>query len=179
MAAHHDSRSSEQGSTRRTFLKSFPKTLVVEDNPNDAFSLQCALKEANIEASVHFVSDEQEAIEYLRGKELFEYVASPSLPGLLLVALELPQGEGLGLLQWLKQRPHLRPARVVVFSSASKPGEEQQALALGADYYLTKPVAPADFCTALSHLQRLLLDGPKRPGAKAESDHPKPARAAA
>lgn len=149
----------------------FPKTLVVEDNPNDALSFQCALKQVGIEATVHFVSDGVEAIEYLRGKELFEKIASPSLPGLLLLGLELPRLDGFGLLQWLRLRPHLRPARVLAFGSPERPQDEARALALGADHYLAKPLPPADFRTTLLSLQRLLLNWPVAPSAQSLS-HP-------
>lgn len=157
MAATTGNRRSGPVSAQLTLAASFPKTLVVEDNPHDALALQYALKQAGVTACVHFVSDGVEAIEYLRGKELFEHIASPSLPSLLLVGLDLPRLDGFGLLRWLRLRPHLRPARVVAFGSNLQPGEEARALALGADHYLLKPVPPADFHTALLTLQGFLI----------------------
>src|SRR3974377_1747288 len=96
----------------------FPKTLVAEDDPNDALLLHCALKRAKVTATVHFVSDGVEAIDYLRGKQLFEHVSSSTLPGMFLVDLEMPRLNGFGVLEWLRKHPHLRPYRVVVFSSS-------------------------------------------------------------
>ena len=90
---------------------SFPKTLVAEDNANDALLLQYAFKSARVHATVHFVSDGMEVIDYLRGKQLFDKVASSTLPGLLLLNLGMPRLSGFGVLEWLRRHPHLRPAR--------------------------------------------------------------------
>jgi len=51
------------------------------------------------------------------------------LPGLLLVDLEMPRLSGFGVLEWLRKHPHLRPYKVVVFSSS----ENEQDMALASD----------------------------------------------
>src|SRR5258708_6850696 len=102
-------------------MASFPKTLVVEDDPNTALLLNLAFKKAGITVPMHFVSDSAEAIQYLAGKELFDNVASSTLPALMLLSQEGPRPGGLGVLRWLWLRPHLRPACVVVLSSSSDP----------------------------------------------------------
>jgi len=116
----------------------FPKTLVAEDDPNDALLLHCAFKRAGIEATIHFVSDGVEAIDYLRGKQLFEKVASSTLPGMLLLDLEMPRLSGFGVLEWLRKHPHLRPYRVVVISASQNEKDLERAAALGADLCLPK-----------------------------------------
>src|SRR5689334_11237098 len=114
----------------------FPKTLVAEDNPNDALLLQRALKKARIHATIHFVSDGMEVVEYLRGKQLFEEIASSTLPGLLLLNVRMPRLGGFGVLEWLRRHPHLRPA--VIVALGNKPEERAHAIALGADEYILK-----------------------------------------
>ena len=133
----------------------FPKTLVAEDNANDALLLQSAFKKARITATVHFVSDGMEVLEYLRGKQLFEQVASSTLPGLLLLNLGMPRLSGFGVLEWLRRHPHLRPG--VVIALGDRPEERARAIALGADEYLLKesdPLAVARLIRTL--LQRLM-----------------------
>ena len=122
----------------------FPKTLVAEDDPNDALLLHYAFKRAGIEATIHFVSDGVEAIDYLRGKQLFEKVASSTLPGMFLLDLEMPRLNGFGVLQWLRKHPHLRPYRVVVFSATQSADEMARAVALGADLCLPKTTDPGE-----------------------------------
>ena len=122
----------------------FPKTLVAEDDPNDALLLHYAFKRAGIEATIHFVSDGVEAIDYLRGKQLFEKVASSTLPGMFLLDLEMPRLSGFGVLQWLRKHPHLRPYRVVVFSATQSADDMAHAVALGADLCLPKTTDPGE-----------------------------------
>src|SRR5579859_991978 len=116
----------------------FPKTLVAEDDPNDALLLHWAFKRAGIDTTIHFVSDGVEALDYLRGKQLFEKVASSTLPGMFLLDLEMPRLSGFGVLEWLRRHPHLRPYRVVVFSSSENAEDFTRATAMGADLCLAK-----------------------------------------
>jgi CheY-like chemotaxis protein len=145
----------------------FPKTLVAEDDPNDALLLHCAFSRAAITATIHFVSDGVEAIDYLRGKQLFEKVASSTLPGLFLLDLEMPRLDGFGVLEWLRKHPHLRPSRVVVLSSSENQEDYSRARALGADLCLPKSSGPAD----LAQLIKTLHDSFHGIGLPAEIEH--------
>src|SRR5215469_14057916 len=131
----------------------FPKTLVAEDDPNDALLLHSAFKRCGINAIVHFVSDGVEAIDYLRGKQLFEKVASSTLPGMFLLDLEMPRLNGFGVLEWLRKHPHLRPYRVVVFSSSENEQDFRRARALGADLCLSKTSNPDELTEMLKTLE--------------------------
>lgn len=130
----------------------FPRTLVAEDNPNDALLLHRAFKKAGISTAIHFVSDGREAIDYLRGKQLSAMTASTTLPGLLLLNLRMPGLDGFEVLEWLLKHPHLRPARVIVFSSAESPGDISKALALGATHSLVKPSSGGNFDSLVQSL---------------------------
>jgi CheY-like chemotaxis protein len=131
----------------------FPKTLVAEDDPNDALMLHCAFKRAGVEATIHFVSDGVEAIDYLRGKQLFEKVASSTLPGMFLLDLEMPRLDGFGVLEWLRKHPHLRPYRVVVFSASQSAHDMARAAALGADLCLPKTSDLAELAQVVRTLE--------------------------
>jgi CheY-like chemotaxis protein len=132
----------------------FPKTLVAEDDPNDAMLLHYTFKRAGIDATIHFVSDGVEAIDYLRGKQLFEKVASSTLPGMFLLDLEMPRLSGFGVLEWLRKHPHLRPYKVVVFSATQSSADMARASSLGADLCLPKTDNPAE----LSQMVQVLTD---------------------
>jgi CheY-like chemotaxis protein len=131
----------------------FPKTLVAEDDPNDALLLHSAFKRCGIDAIVHFVSDGVEAIDYLRGKQLFEKVASSTLPGMFLLDLEMPRLNGFGVLEWLRKHPHLRPYRVVVFSNSPSGQDTARAIALGADLCLRKTSNPSELAQTVRILE--------------------------
>jgi CheY-like chemotaxis protein len=134
----------------------FPKTLVVEDNSKDAFLLLWAFRAVWPGATVHLVSDGVEAIDYLRGKQLFDKVASVTLPDLLLLDWRTPRLNGFGVLTWLRMHPHLRPEKVAVFGASLTPADGVHAQGLGADYVLCKPEPGADFISFLKELAGLL-----------------------
>lgn len=131
----------------------FPKTLVAEDDPNDALLLHWAFKRAGIDTTIHFVSDGVEAIDYLRGKQLFEKVASSTLPGMFLLDLEMPRLSGFGVLEWLRKHPHLRPYRVVVFSSSENKDEMVRATSMGANLCLSKTSDPEELANVIKALK--------------------------
>jgi two-component system response regulator len=135
----------------------FPKTLIAEDDANDALSFQCAFKSAGVNATVHFVSDGVEVLDYLRGKQLFEKVASSTLPGLLLLNLDMPRLSGFGVLEWLRRHPHLRPPRVIVFGSADEPRAMERAMALGADQCVAKPSEPSALAAFIAAVREAFL----------------------
>ena len=133
----------------------FPKTLIAEDNANDALLLQRAFKKARIDATVHFVSDGMEVLEYLRGKQLFEQVASSTLPGLLLLNLGMPRLCGFGVLEWLRRHPHLRPGIIIALGTRLE--ERARAIALGADEYILKGSDPAAIAGLVKTLQHRFI----------------------
>jgi CheY-like chemotaxis protein len=145
----------------------FPKTLVAEDDPNDALLLHWAFKRAGIDTTIHFVSDGVEAIDYLRGKQLFEKVASSTLPGMFLLDLEMPRLSGFGVLEWLRRHPHLRPYRVVVFSCTGNAEDMARATSMGADLCLGKTSNPAELANVIKVLQECFHNGGSLPPSAA------------
>jgi two-component system response regulator len=112
--------------------------LQVEDDPNDVFLLQHAMKKAGVTNSIQVANDGREAINYLSGVGKFADRTLFPLPCLVLLDLKLPFVMGLDVLKWIRQQPG--PATVVVLLSAS--GQESDIAAayrLGANAYLVKP----------------------------------------
>jgi len=112
--------------------------LQVEDDPNDVFLFQYAMRKAGVTNPIQVASDGQEAIDYLSGTGKFADREKYPLPCLVLLDLKLPYVMGLDVLKWIRQQPG--PARVVVLLSAS--GQEADIAAayrLGANGYLVKP----------------------------------------
>jgi len=112
--------------------------LQVEDDPNDVFFFQKAMKKAGVTNPIQVASDGQEAIDYLSGTGKFADRETFPLPCLVLLDLKLPHVMGLDVLKWIRQQPGA--IRVVVLLSAS--GQESDiatAYRLGANGYLIKP----------------------------------------
>jgi CheY-like chemotaxis protein len=112
--------------------------LQVEDDPNDVFLLQHAMKKVGVANPIRVASDGQQAIDYVQGVGKFADREKFPLPCLVLLDLKLPYLMGLDVLEAI--RKHHGPALVVVMLTAS--GEEADIAAayrLGANAFLTKP----------------------------------------
>jgi CheY-like chemotaxis protein len=112
--------------------------LQVEDDPNDVFLFQHAMKKAGVMNPVQVATDGQQAIDYLQGAGKFADRAKYPFPCLVLLDLKLPYVMGLDVLKWIRQQPG--PALTVLMLTAS--GEESDILSayrLGANGFLTKP----------------------------------------
>jgi two-component system response regulator len=112
--------------------------LQVEDDPNDVFFLQHAMKIAGIENSVQVASDGQEAIDYLQGAGKFGDREEFPMPCLVLLDLKLPYVMGLDVLKWIRQQIGMELV-VVMLTASAEEADIHTAYCLGANAFLTKP----------------------------------------
>lgn len=116
------------------------RVLLVEDDANDILLMQRAFDKAQLAGPLH-VSDGDEAVAYLAGEGSYADRARYPLPVLILLDLKLPRKSGLEVLDWLRRQPGLKRVPVVVLTSSEERKDVNQAYDLGANSYLTKPVA--------------------------------------
>ena len=112
--------------------------LLVEDEPNDVFFIQQAMKKAGVVNPIRVASDGQQAIDYFEGAGKFANREEFPLPCLVLLDLKLPYVMGLDVLKWIRQQPGL-PVVVVILSSSKQEEDIATAYRLGANGYLVKP----------------------------------------
>ncbi|HYG21408.1 MAG TPA: response regulator [Verrucomicrobiae bacterium] len=117
--------------------------LLVEDDQNDVFLVERALRQAGIAAPMHNATNGQEAIDYLQGKEQFGDREAYPLPYLILLDIRMPYMNGLEFLQWLKEHPAFGNIAVVMLTSSFAEREHQAAMELGALDILGKPPSSA------------------------------------
>jgi CheY-like chemotaxis protein len=116
-----------------------PRTiLLVEDEENDVFFMQEAMKKAGVLNPIRVASDGQQAIDYFKGAGKFANREEFPLPCLVLLDLKLPYVMGLDVLKWIRQQPGV-PAVVVILSSSREEEDIATAYRLGANGYLVKP----------------------------------------
>jgi CheY-like chemotaxis protein len=112
--------------------------LQVEDDPNDVFLLQHAMKKAGVANPIQVARDGQQAIDYLQGAGKFADRDEFPLPCLVLLDLKLPHVMGLDVLRWIRQESGI--TLVVVLLTASGEGRDiATAYRLGANGFLIKP----------------------------------------
>jgi CheY-like chemotaxis protein len=112
--------------------------LQVEDDPNDVFFLQHAMKKAGVENTIQVAQDGQEAIGYLKGAGKFANRQEFPFPCLVLLDLKLPHIMGLDVLKWIRQQ-HGMLLVVVVLTASGEESDIATAYRLGANGFLIKP----------------------------------------
>jgi CheY-like chemotaxis protein len=112
--------------------------LQVEDDPNDVFFFQRAMKKAGVANPIQVVDDGQGAIDYLQGAGKFANREQFPLPCLVLLDLKLPYVMGLDVLKWIRAQPGTPPV-VVMLTASSEDEDIAAAYRLGANGFLVKP----------------------------------------
>jgi CheY-like chemotaxis protein len=106
------------------------RVLLVEDNRVDALMIRRAFSQAGAAFDFCTVGGLEEA------RAVLEEGPPPSA---VVIDLRLPDGSGLDLLAWLKQRPHLANLPVIVLTGSGN-RQLDRAYDLGAHFYLLKPL---------------------------------------
>ena len=112
--------------------------LLVEDEENDVFFMQQAMKTAGVLNPIRVASDGRQAIDYFKGTGKFVNREEFPLPYLVLLDLKLPHMMGLDVLKWIRQESEVA-AIVVVLTSSKEEADIATAYRLGANGYLVKP----------------------------------------
>ncbi len=126
--------------------------LLVEDNPDDEALTLRALKRGGVINEVVVARDGAEALDYLFGAGKFAGRDLSSTPAVVLLDLKLPKLDGADVLQRMRQDERTRFVPVVVLTSSSEDEDVLKSYRYGANSYVRKPVAFADFTSAIGQL---------------------------
>jgi CheY-like chemotaxis protein len=114
--------------------------LIIEDNEDDVFMLQHAIRKAGITNPIHVVRTGEDAIAYLAGADRYSDWNRFPLPSIVLLDLKLPGLSGLDVLAWIRKTSGLQNLRVTILTGAPFGQQIKQASELGANWFTTKPV---------------------------------------
>jgi two-component system response regulator len=126
--------------------------LLVEDNPDDEALTLRALKKANVANDIVVARDGVEALDFVFGTGKFAGRDVSNVPAVVLLDLKLPKLDGSDVLQRMRSDERTRFIPVVVLTSSSEDEDVMKSYQNGANSYVRKPVAFADFTTAVSQL---------------------------
>ena len=126
--------------------------LLVEDNPDDEALTMRALKRGNIVNDVVVAHDGAEALDYLFGSGPYAGRDADDTPAVVLLDLKLPKLDGIDVLERMREHRSTRYVPVVVLTSSSEDEDVLKSYRSGANSYVRKPVAFADFTAAVSQL---------------------------
>jgi CheY-like chemotaxis protein len=111
--------------------------LLVEDDQGDVLMTREAFDHYKIRNQLHVVTDGEEALRFLRKQD--EHAGAPR-PGLILLDLNLPRGDGREVLAEIKSDPSLASIPVVVLTTSEAEEDILRSYALHANAYVSKPV---------------------------------------
>jgi len=131
--------------------------LLVEDEPNDVFFFEHALKKSGITHPLHVARDGQEALDYLAGVDKFSDRAAYPIPQLVVLDLNLPRATGFEVLRQVRQHPELQQLIVLVLTSSASDDDITKAYVLGANAYLVKSAEVGKLVTLVEALGNFWL----------------------
>jgi|SRR6185437_227398 len=113
--------------------KSPHRIVAIEDNPGDSNLLRMALDEQSEPYVLEILPDGESALDFIR-----HHCSGPE-PCLIILDLNLPRYDGVMILRAIRAQPELAHVKVVVMTSFASPVQKQEVLALGIEFYQTKP----------------------------------------
>jgi len=160
-------RAFETGSFHLTPLQ----ILHVEDDPDDAFFFERAIKNAKLECELHLEINGEKAVEYLSKAGIEGHSSSHPIPHLMVLDLKLPGLSGFEVLSWARGQKALKTLPIVVLSGSSLKEDKSTASALGASDFIVKQ---SDFDQIVEQVvQFISKNGLARASARRESNVPK------
>jgi two-component system response regulator len=131
------------------------RVLVIEDNADDRELLLRQLRKSGMDSHVKFISNGQEALDFLtRPREI------PLTEELIAIFLDLklPSLSGLELLRRVRRQDELQDIPVIVMTSSNDPNDLDECRRLKVTNYVSKPVTFTSFSKAVAdvfHLPRI------------------------
>jgi chemotaxis family two-component system response regulator Rcp1 len=123
--------------------------LQVDDDDASAYLFGVAVEESGCSATVHRVRDGDEAMQFLNREGPHEVAPTPDL---IVLDLSMPMMDGWELLKRRQASNELRRVPVLVLSTSDIGNHRTNALELGADEFVTKPLLIEDLYTVVKDL---------------------------
>jgi CheY-like chemotaxis protein len=112
---------------------------MADDDPDDYLLVKNAFEAGPIMVDLRWVSDGEEAMDYLLQRGKYADSDSSPRPDLLLLDLIMPRKDGLETLKEIKGNHKLRKIPGVLLTASRRQEHEASGLKLGADSFIVKP----------------------------------------
>lgn len=141
--------------------------LIADDDDNDVLLMRRAFQEARVINPIEVVSTGEEAIRYLGGEGIYKDRERYPFPILFVLNLQMPRKNGTEVLAWLQTQNNLPTLRIIIASGSTDPRQLQQAIHLGAQWFLHKPPEHENLLKILREMKELKIV-PARDGIRLE-----------
>lgn len=128
--------------------EAFPKPitlLLAEDDPDDRFLTEEALRESRLVNDIRSVEDGVELLDYLYRRGRYADPEISPTPGVILLDLNMPRKDGRQALEEIKSDPSLRHIPIIALTTSQAEEDIVRSYDLGVNSFITKPVAFDEF----------------------------------
>jgi len=130
--------------------------LIVDDDLEDIRFTQRTIAAVSPQLRVMGLHSGKELISYLQAEHGYSDRTEFPYPSLILLDLRMPGMHGFHVLSWLREHPPHNFIPVVVLTASGEMMLAQQAYALGARSFLTKPIGVNEFKETMGTFESLL-----------------------
>ena len=136
--------------------------LLVEDDPDDAELTIRALSSCNLANRIELARNGNEALDLLFRRGLHKQRDLETIPGLILLDLNLPGMSGMEVLRQIRNDPRTRDTPIVVLTSSREQTDIIRSSELGISGYIIKPVNFERFHYTVNRFEMswMLIDAP-------------------
>ena len=130
------------------------RIFIVEDYAPDVFLFQKALHENQVEFELTRFEDGEQAMQALqrRGPDALE------IPDLIILDLNVPKIDGMDVLRAIRKDPTMAKVPIAILTSSGALQDKVEAIASGADRFITKPVDLRSFVATVGRSVKELID---------------------
>jgi len=130
------------------------RILIVEDHAPDVYLVQRALRANQVEFEMTRFEDGQQAFEEIwkQGPPPFE------IPDLVILDLNVPKIDGMEILRAMRKDPNMAKVPIAILTSSGALQDKVEAMASGADRFITKPVDLKSFVGTVGGSIKDLID---------------------
>jgi DNA-binding response OmpR family regulator len=119
------------------------KILIIDDDDDDC--------ELFVDAAVMVESD-LECAKIYRADRAIELLKTSYKPDFIFLDLNMPLVDGKKCLADIREIPALDTVPVIVYTTSKRQEDEASTLALGANYFITKPSALQELCDEIAYV---------------------------
>ena len=129
-----------------------PIILVAEDDKAHQELLRRAFKAANFQFKLIFVDDGEQALNYLKRKDVYVDPNTSPTPDLLLLDINMPKVDGWEVLEEVRKDENLKGLAVVILSTSEAERDIRSSYDLGCNSFVSKPKRLDEFKSQLATL---------------------------
>ncbi len=123
--------------------------LLIEDNADDVYLTELAIKESNINGNFIVINNGKTAIQLIEGL----VNENKKLPDIILLDVNLPKVTGIEVLKYIKSNSTTANISTVVFTSSDSIADMKYCYESGADLFVRKPNSIQDLRNIMQYIK--------------------------